>query len=526
MKVTIANDSGSTRSTWMSEAVPSFDTEIPGNARPDVCVIGAGIAGLSVALKLVQAGLDVLVLERGPVGGGQTARTSAHLSSALDDRFYKLARRFGREGARLAGHSHAAAIDAIEETTKTFGIDCDFRRVDGYLFAGEHRSRRELTKEYVAARRAEMVVEEVPHAPLPFDTGRCVRFANQAEIHPLAYLRGLADAIVAGGGRIVTGAHVVRIAAGSPVMVETAAGRKLRAGAAVDATDVTITSLLNLPTRQAAYRSYVMAFDITPGYVPHGLYWDTEDPYHYVRVARGEQGREVLIVGGEDHRVGHGDPERAWPRLEEWVRDRFYDAGGVVARWSGQIMEPVDGLAYIGEVHDNVYVATGDSGHGLTHATIAGMIIPDLVLRREHPYAKLYAPHRSRLRGLATFAREAVSSNLPYRDWLARGDEASLDAIAPGHGATVRKGLHLVAAYRDEAGTCHTRSARCPHMSGIVRWNEIEKTWDCPCHGSRFDAYGRVLNGPAVSDLSDGPADLERPRPVVMPEDWFPPKLA
>lgn len=517
MKFTIANDSGATISTWMAEAVPSFDAEIPADARPDVCVIGAGIAGLSVALTLVQDGLDVLVIDQGPIGGGQTARTSAHLASALDDRFHVLEKRFGKKGAKLAADSHASAIDAIETNARTFGIDCDFRRVDGYLFVPPNASRKQLARERDAARSAGLLVDDVDRAPLPFDTGPCLRFANQAEFHPLAYVRGVADAVIAGGGRIVNGVHVVSIKGGSHVEVETQDGRKIQAAAAVDSTDTGITSRFNLPTRQAAYRSYVVAFDIASGYVAHGLYWDTADPYHYVRVAPADNGRGVLIVGGEDHRVGQGDPEDAFPKLEAWTMERFAQAGEVVARWSGQIMEPADGLAYIGALpHEkNVYVATGDSGNGLTHGAIAGLLIPALIQEQEHPWTELYAPNRSRLRRVLTFAREAVSSSLPYADWVASADVTSVDQIMPGHGATIRRGLHVIAAYRDEAGACHTKSARCPHLNGVVRWNEVEKTWDCPCHGSRFDAHGRVLNGPAQVDLADAPVAVEKSHPIL-----------
>jgi glycine/D-amino acid oxidase-like deaminating enzyme/nitrite reductase/ring-hydroxylating ferredoxin subunit len=515
--MTIANDSGVTRSTWMAEQVDDFDGHIPGDARPDVCVVGAGIAGLSIALTLVQDGLDVLVLDQGPIGGGQTARSTAHLASAIDEHCYVLERRFGRENAQLAIHSHAAAIDAIEHNAKTFGIDCDFRRVDGYLWRAPKGSWHELGKELEAARRCGLTVDECDRAPVPFDTGPALRFANQAEFHPLAYVNGLARAVVAGGGHIVTGVHVTKIASGSPCEIEVASGRRIRAAAAVDATQMTITSRFGIPTREAAYRTYVVALEVETGYVPHGLYWDTEDPYHYVRVARDGE-REVLLVGGEDHRVGHGDPEVHGPRLEAWARERFPGAGPTVATWSGQIQEPADGLAYIGGLpgHEHVFVVTGDSGNGLTHGAIAGILIPSLIQNRPHAYAKLYRPGRSRVHGFMQMARDAASSSGPYADWMRGGDVESIDDIPPGHGATIRRGLHVIAAYRDERGNCHLKNARCPHLSGVVRWNEVEKSWDCPCHGSRFDAYGKVMNGPAPSDLEDAPPSIEAPEGVPL----------
>jgi glycine/D-amino acid oxidase-like deaminating enzyme/nitrite reductase/ring-hydroxylating ferredoxin subunit len=528
---TIANDSGSTRSTWMEEHVPSFDAEIAEDEHPDVCVIGAGIAGLSVALSLVRDGIDVLVLDQGPIGGGQTARTSAHLASALDDYFHVLEHRFGKQGAKLCYESHAAAIDEIERNVQMFGIDCDFRRVDAFLFAGREDHRAMLEKELDASKRVGLSVEEVGRAPLPFDTGPCLRFGNQAEFHPLKYLRGIAAAVVAGGGRIHTGVHVNDVKAGSPVEITLANGRTLTAEAVVDATQMAITSRFNMPLREAAYRTYIVALEIPHQYIPHALYWDTLDPYHYIRVQAGDDGNEILLVGGEDHRVGQSDPEIHFPQLEAWAREHFPDCGPAVATWSGQIQEPSDGMAYIGRLpgHPNVYVVTGDSGNGLTHGTVAGLLLPALIQNQSHPWKGIYAPNRSRLRGAVALAKEVVQSNIPYVDWMRGGDVETLDDIRPGHGATIRKGLHVIAAYKDDEGQCHLMNARCPHFGGAVRWNEVEKTWDCPVHGSRFDCEGRVLNGPASVGLDAAPADIDSPAQIPEPvigEQVFDPKLA
>jgi len=516
---TIANDSGSTRSTWMEEQVPSFAAEIADGEHADVCVIGAGIAGLSVALALVREGIDVLVIDRGPIGGGQTARTSAHLSSALDDYFHVLERRFGKHGAKLCYESHAAAIDEIEMNTRMYGIDCDFRRVDGYLWAGSDDDREMLEQEFAAAKRAGLHVEDVSRAPLPFDTGPCLKFGNQAEFHPLKYLRAIAEQVVAAGGRICTGVHVADVKSGAPVEVLLAGDRKLRANTLVDCTQMAITSRFNVPTREAAYRTYIVALEIRSGYVPHGLYWDTLDPYHYVRVVPATDSREVLLVGGEDHRVGQGDPEVHFPQLEAWARERFPGLGPTVGFWSGQVQEPSDGMAYIGHLlgHPNVYVVSGDSGHGLTHGTIAGLMMPTLIQSGKHPWRSIYAPNRSRLRAIRAFATEAMHSSTPYVDWMRSGQVDSLDDIRPGHGATLRKGLHVIAAYKDEQGQCHLMNANCPHLHGVVHWNEVEKTWDCPVHGSRFDCTGRVLNGPATGDLHDAPDNIETPARIPEP---------
>jgi glycine/D-amino acid oxidase-like deaminating enzyme/nitrite reductase/ring-hydroxylating ferredoxin subunit len=521
-----AKDGGYTNSIWQDTRMPSFDT--PPEHETDICIIGAGIAGLSVALELVRGGARVSVLDDGPIGGGETGRTTAHLASAVDDRFYKLERRFDERGARLVAESHAAAIDKIEANVKELSIDCSFRRVEAYLFSPPGDDLQELEQELPAARRAGLTVDRVEHAPL--DLGPALRFANQAEIHPLRYLRGLAEAVIEAGGHIHTHCHVESIDPhGKPLVVKLAGGRTMHCRIVVDCTNGAFSSPIKLTVRQAAYRSYVLGFDLEPGTIPHMLLWDTEDPYHYVRVATGPTGRDVLVVGGSDHRVGQGDPEEAFTKLAAWTRERFRFAGPIVERWSGQILEPSDGLAYIGASPDleHVYVVTGDSGNGMTHGTIAALVLPDLIRGRRSAWADLYDPKR-RIRGIGTFLKEAVTSSAPYVDWLRGGDVASEEAIPRNSGALVRHGLHVIAAYRDGSGHLHTCSATCTHLRGVVQWNQTEQTWDCPCHGSRFDPYGRVLNGPAPTNLApvepvhereEKPAREIEPRPIPLGPD-------
>ncbi|HEY0191502.1 MAG TPA: FAD-dependent oxidoreductase [Kofleriaceae bacterium] len=497
---------------WQQHAeLPVYDHAVPAELATDVCIVGAGISGLSVAYALVRGGTAVTVVDDGPVGGGETGRTSAHLSCALDDRFTHLESLFGEDGARLAAESHRAAIDDIEETVRALNIDCGFRRVDGYLFASGAGGQAELVAELHAARRAGLDVAAVERAPLPFDTGHCLRFANQAEFEPVAYLRALAAAIVAAGGRIYTGVRVDAIEGGDAPHVQLATGGVIRAKAIVDASNASITSRYDLPLRQAAYRSYVIGIRLGASEVPHALFWDTEDPYHYLRLTRGADGHDVLLVGGADHRTGQGDPLAAWGELETWTRARFPQAGALVCRWSGQVMEPADALGYIGAARGlpNVFVVSGDSGNGLTNGAIAGLILPALIRDEPHPWAALYAPTRSRHHGLVAAAQEATRSIAPYTDWLGREDVGSLAEIAPGHGAVLRHGAHRIAAYREPDGRCHLRSARCPHLHAVVRWNPVERSWDCPAHGSRFDPCGGAINSPTAHDLPVLDAELE-----------------
>jgi Rieske Fe-S protein len=244
--------------------------------------------------------------------------------------------------------------------------------------------------------------------------------------------------------------------------------------------------------------------------VPHALYWDTEEPYHYLRIVSDASGREILLLGGEDHRTGQGDPEACFAWLEAWARERFPAAGEIATWWSGQIMEPADGLGYIGATRRlaNVYVVSGDSGNGLTNGALAGLILPAMIRGEPHPWAALYAPTRSRGHGAGTLIREAAHSTAPYTDWVLPGP-ASLSEVPRGEGRVMRHSTHRIAAYRDPDGACHLRSARCPHLHAVVRWNPVEKSWDCPAHGSRFDPCGHAINSPTAHDLRELDPDIE-----------------
>ena len=504
------NDSGQNLSIWMDTAEVPALARLTNNVDADVCVVGAGIAGMTTAYLLVREGKSVVVVDDGHIGGGMTERTTAHLANALDDRFFELERLHGEKGARLAAESHSAAIDLIESITTTEKIDCDFERLDGYLFVPPGESTEILDRELASANRAGLQLERVERAPLPtFDTGTCLRFPNQAQFHPLKYLIGLALSIERDGGRIFTGTHVEEIKGGSQARIKTSEGHLVTARAVVVATNTPVNDLVAIHTKQAPYMTYVIGAQVPRGSVTRALYWDTPDPYHYVRLqsVNGSQAEpyDVLIVGGEDHKTGQeDDAEDRYGRLEAWTRERFPITERIEYRWSGQVMEPVDGLAFIGRNPldaDNVYIATGDSGNGMTHGSIAGLLLTDMILGRDNEWATLYDPTRKTLRAAYDFAKENLNVVAQFADWATGGDVDSSEEVAPGEGAVIRRGLTKVAVYRDEQGALHERSAVCTHLGCIVAWNGDEKTWDCPCHGSRFDSFGKVINGPAISDL-------------------------
>jgi glycine/D-amino acid oxidase-like deaminating enzyme/nitrite reductase/ring-hydroxylating ferredoxin subunit len=524
--------SGCTHSVWMdaggspkSQAQSPKGLPLPMVLGEDVvtgiCIIGAGVCGLSVAYELSRRGHGVVVLDDGPLVSGESERTTAHLSNALDEGYVVLERLHGLEGARLAAESHSAAIDLIEEVVSREEIGCGFERVEGYLWQSEDRrakyeprdespsttdqSPRVLEEELAATRRAGLVgVEWVERAPMGlFDSGPALRFPRQGQFHPVEYLAGLARCIVERGGRLFCHSHVVEVEDGSPCVVRTALGRTVRADAVVVATNSPVNDRVALHTKQAAYRTYVIAGSVPRGCVGRALFWDTAEPYHYVRL-QDWRDEELLIVGGEDHKTGQGEhPERHWKNLLDWSRARFPMLGEIAYRWSGQVLEPVDGLGFVGRNpgDQHVYVVTGDSGHGMTHGTIAGTLLSDLITGKDHRWEALYSPARRTARAAGDFARENLNVAARYGEWVTPGDFHSEGEIMPGSGAVIRRGLRKVAVYKGEDGSMHECSAVCPHLGCIVHWNEGEKTWDCPCHGSRFDAFGAVLNGPANRGL-------------------------
>lgn len=477
------------------------------NLTVDVCVVGAGISGVSVAYYLARAGAAVVVIDDGPIGGGMTRRTTAHLSNAVDDRYVEIERKHGFDGARIVAESHTAAIDFIEQAVLRESIDCGFERLDGYLFAASSADVDLVEQEFAAARRAGLLaVELVGRVPAPFASGPALLFPRQAIFHPTRYVTGLALAAEKAGVRIHCGTHAEVIASGPWPHVVTTDGRRIDAKAVVVATNSPVNDRVAIHTKQAPYSTFAIAARIDRDAIPRALHWDTADPYHYVRPHTLADGNEVLIIGGEDEKTGHGgDRVERFEQLERWAR-AHYTIGEVTHRWSGQVMEPADGVAFIGRNpgdDSGIFVATGDSGMGMTHGTIAGMLLGDMILGRENSWGALYDPSRQMVRAPLEYAKENLDVAARYVVDRIKGAEIEDAAqLAPGRGAVLRRGLKKVAVFRDEHGVLHERSAVCPHLGCIVAFNALEKTWDCPCHGSRFDGRGNVLVGPANEGLA------------------------
>ena len=506
--------SGSNLSYWFSAIKPLAFEKLNQNVTTDILVIGGGIAGLTSAYCLAKQGRKVILVEDGFIGSGETGRTTAHISCVLDKHYYELEKMYDIDTARLVSNSHMAAIEWIAKTVNDEAISCLFKRVDGYLFLDPTDNADTLLKEIEATKRAGLRTEMLDTVPsiVGLDDTRCIKFSNQAQFHILLYLKGLADAFIKLGGSIHTQSKAENITKEGA----TVNGFEIKANHIVVATNSPINDWVKIHTKQWPYRTYVIAAKVPKGKLPYSLWWDTGNqdskwiakPYHYVRLEEFDEDYDVLIAGGEDHRTGQADDENIkeedrYANLEKWTRKHFPDVETIEFKWSGQVIEPIDSLAYIGKnpEDDNIYIITGHSGNGMTYGTLGGMIITDIIMGKENPLIKIYSPSRITLKATGDYLSEVGNMIAQFGDWFTPENIKEIDDLKLGEGGIISSGLKKIAVYRDEQDNLCTFSAVCPHLGSILQWNADEKTFDCPMHGSRFTTEGKVINGPASTDL-------------------------
>ena len=480
--------------------------ELDGDERADVAVIGGGIVGITTALLLVEGGASVALVEAGRLGHGVTGNTTAKVTSQHGLIYSRLRSRFGADGARAYGEANEAALAWMAERVERDGIECDFRRRPAYAYATDAVQRRKAESEAEAAEEAGLPADFTQATPLPFEVEGAVRFDDQAEFHVSRYLAGLVRALDC---PIFERSRAVEVDTGEPCVVKTPGGT-ITADRVVVATHYPFLDRSLAFARVHPQRSYAIACRIA-GTPPEGMFITAGSPTRSVRGVPLD-GDELLLVGGEGHRTGTGgDTRERYRALEEFAREHW-DVRSVEYRWSAQDNTTLDGVPYVGPLtprSDRVLMATGFAKWGMTNGTAAAMILSDRLLGRENEWAELFNPNRLTPRASAVrFVKENAEAGVRFvRDRVANPGRGTIDDLAPGEGDVVRHDGKKVAAYRDEDGAVVAVSPVCTHLGCQVNFNAAERSWDCPCHGSRFAPDGSVLQGPAVHRLERKPLD-------------------
>lgn len=491
-----------TRSLWKAKAqktnYPSLDTHIG----VDVAIVGGGITGITSAYLLAKAGKKVAVLESHELAGGTTGDSTGNLYSMVDKRLHHIQSKWDEETAAAVSQSRSAAVEMIESLVREHEIKCDFKRVPWYLFSETSKKDETIENEIAAAKKYGLQVEELHELPLPVQVSSAIKVERQAQFNPAAFVRGLAEKIDARNCQIYENTNVHHIEKGDNLVLSTQKGT-VTAKKVILATH-SPKGIYGVQTAIFPYREYAIAAKLNSGDYPEGIYWDTEATFHTsMRSYKNDNGNYMLVLGG-DHKVGQEDNyDRFFGKLEQHAR-KLFDVSNIEYKWSAQHYKPADGLPYIGESSDdNIYFATGFSTDGLTYGVLSAMIFNDLLSGRENEWAKLYKASRfTPVKSAKNYIKENINVAKQYiKDIPGKAEAEEFSEVKTGEGKVVEIDNEKWAVYRDEKGKVHCHSAVCTHMECIVDWNDAEKSWDCPCHGSRFKASGEVIEGPAFSPL-------------------------
>lgn len=495
---------GATTSLWQKNFQDySSQTTAIADRIVDVVIVGGGMTGITTGLLLQKSGLSCLIAEAYTIGFGTTSGTTAHLNTFLDNDYHQIKKDFGEADAQLVYKATREALDLVKQQVQTYAIDCGYEEKDGYVYAQDEKQSDQLDDILKASGQAGAEVEYTDKIPVPIPFQKAVVYHRQAQFHPTKYITALTKAFEEAGGVLLQNCFVTAVNEGEPLTIETGLGT-IKGSKLIYATHIP-PGINLLHFRCAPYRSYAMAVTLKDRAYPNGLAYDMYDPYHYYRTQEID-GVPYLIAGGEDHKTAHEtNTEACFTQLESYIR-KYFVIDEVAFKWSSQYFEPSDGLAYIGQLPgngDNIYVATGYGGNGMTYSHIAAITLSDIIVKGDSEYAELFDPNRIKMvAGFAAFIKENADV---VKEFVSKriGQEkvSELSELAPGEAKVVKVEGESIALYKDDSGTVHAVNPVCTHAKCIVAWNGAEKTWDCPCHGARYDADGNVLTGPARKNL-------------------------
>jgi glycine/D-amino acid oxidase-like deaminating enzyme/nitrite reductase/ring-hydroxylating ferredoxin subunit len=469
----------------------------------DVVIAGGGMTGIVTGLLLQKSGKRCLVAEAHTLCFGTTGGTTAHLNTFFDTPYNTIYNDFGEESAKRAATAARQALDLVKENVQTYAIDCGWEEKTGYVYAQNDKQEQELQDMLEASMAAGVSVGFSGTIPVPIEFQKAIQFPGQAQFHPARYVLALAKAFEEAGGVILQNCRIDKVTEESPLVIESSMG-VLKSDKLIWATHIP-PGINVLHFRNAPYRSYAMAVTLKGGNYPTDLAYDMYDPYHYYRTQEVD-GKQYLIAGGEDHKTGHEpNTERCFLNLEAYLRN-YFDIDEVAFKWSSEYFEPSDGIAYIGHLpgaSENIYVATGYGGNGMTYSHIAARTLHDLIVRGQSEFADLYNP--SRIKPVAGFMEFVKENADVVKEFVSKrinqGKLTDLAGLAPGDATVVKYEGESLAIYKNEEGKLFALNPVCTHAKCIVAWNRAERSWDCPCHGARYDINGNVLTGPARQGL-------------------------
>lgn len=497
-----------TQSIWNSFSGSTDFPALENDINVDVAIIGGGITGITTAQLLSEAGLKVAVLESRKVGGGTTSHSTGNLYFTIDQVLASLKSKYDTEVVQKVAASRSEAVELIAKNVNRFQIDCDFKRVPWYFFSSNEENSNKIEKEYETALDAGIKMEMAPEGEIPVKSIKAVKVGNQAQFNPMRYVQGLAKAVENENCRIFENTRVTKIEEDDKKVTLQTTGGTVTANFALHATHTPKGIRLAFHTVLGPYREYGVAAKLNTKMYPEGIFWgyyNKGEKFSFRTYSR--NGENYLMAIGQAHKVGQAeDNQQKIENLSAFLKEHF-EVGEITHRWGGQHYRPADLLPYIGKKSDNsrIYLATGFSTDGLTYGTLSAILIRDSITGKESSYTEIY--NASRFTPLKS-AKEFLKENVDVAGELIKGltigeDEEEILKLKNGSGKIIKKDGAKVAVSKTDSGELKIHSAICTHLGCVVNWNNAEKTWDCPCHGSRFDQEGNVLEGPALHPLSE-----------------------